>query len=280
MAAWCPICPPGSCGSSASATSTAGRRTGRGGAAQRVRVRNRATRANQQPTRHPARRLRPVPGRARRADAARRSGRSARSRHCNLGEGAASMRGQGPGTLQLGRRRPRQAHSSHTGGSHATLTQRSYRRRRQLHPKLGATLISKCVRAAVLTVAATALVGGAAACSSNNGSGTTSSAASSSASSTTTSESAAAPSKPDHEAFAKCLTDNGVPAPPEGGPGGPGGPPDGTPPSGPPPEGGPPQGGPPPMGHQHPPAPPGVDQATWDKAMQACASLAPAPPNG
>ena len=38
--------------------------------------------------------------------------------------------------------------------------------------------------------------------------------------------STALPSQPagDHDAFTRCMTDNGVPAPPEGGPGGPGGP--------------------------------------------------------
>ena len=38
--------------------------------------------------------------------------------------------------------------------------------------------------------------------------------------------STASPSQPagDHDAFAQCMTDNGVPAPPEGGRGGPGGP--------------------------------------------------------
>jgi hypothetical protein len=77
---------------------------------------------------------------------------------------------------------------------------------------------------------------------------------------------------PDHDAFSKCLTDNGIPAPPEGGPGSP--PPGGTPPSGPPPNG-PPPAGMGPMG-----APPGVDQEAWDNAMQQCSSLEPAPPQG
>lgn len=88
------------------------------------------------------------------------------------------------------------------------------------------------------------------------------------------------PAPGDHDAFTACLTEHGVPAPPEGGPGshgpgGPGGPggPNGQPPAGPPPSGAPQpgQGGP-------PPAPPGIDQGTWDTAMQACKSLAPAPP--
>ncbi|TGD85959.1 hypothetical protein BayCH28_19300 [Mycolicibacterium sp. CH28] len=67
--------------------------------------------------------------------------------------------------------------------------------------------------------------------------------------------------------FAACMTENGVPAPPQSGPGGPGAQP-GSPP---------PQGGP--IGQNGtPPAPAGVDQGVWDKGMQACASLAPAPP--
>lgn len=74
---------------------------------------------------------------------------------------------------------------------------------------------------------------------------------------------------PDHSAFEQCLTDHGVPAPPEGGPHGPGGP-GGEHPDGPPP-GAPAEG-------QTPPAPPGVEQSTWDSAMQACASLRPEPP--
>ncbi|PND56401.1 hypothetical protein CRM90_17495 [Mycobacterium sp. ENV421] len=80
----------------------------------------------------------------------------------------------------------------------------------------------------------------------------------------------AAPGNPagPNDPFAKCMTDNGVPAPPQGGPGGQDGPPSGGP-------GGQPNpgaaGGP-------PPAPPGVDQSVWDKGLQACASLAPAPP--
>ncbi len=80
----------------------------------------------------------------------------------------------------------------------------------------------------------------------------------------------------DHDAFAQCMTENGVPAPPDGGPGGPGGhggpPPgaDGMPP--------PPSADRPPLGAGGPPAPPGVDRQTWDNALQACASLAPQPP--
>ncbi|SBS72293.1 conserved exported hypothetical protein [uncultured Mycobacterium sp.] len=73
--------------------------------------------------------------------------------------------------------------------------------------------------------------------------------------------------------FVTCMTENGVPAPPQGAPpqGGPGGP--GSQPGGPPPQGGP--GG---QGGGRLPAPPGIDQSVWDKGLQACASLAPAPP--
>lgn len=67
-----------------------------------------------------------------------------------------------------------------------------------------------------------------------------------------------------NDAFMQCMTEHGVPAPPAGGPGD-------APPEGPPPGDAPPAEGP-------PPAPPGVDQQTWDAAGQACASLAPAPP--
>ena len=85
----------------------------------------------------------------------------------------------------------------------------------------------------------------------------------------------AAPGNPPgpNDPFVKCMTDNGVPAPPQGGPGGPGG--QGGQPSGPPPQGGP--GGQPGPGAAGGP-PPGVDQSVWDKGLQACASLAPAPP--
>ena len=75
----------------------------------------------------------------------------------------------------------------------------------------------------------------------------------------------------DHDAFAQCMTENGVPAPPVGGPGGPGGPGAGGMPP-------PPSADGPPFGAGGPPAPPGMDQQTWDNAMQACASLAPQPP--
>jgi hypothetical protein len=91
------------------------------------------------------------------------------------------------------------------------------------------------VRVPVLRAAAAALIGTAAACSSSSTPADQSSAVPSSAS-----VAAAAPqtgtSTATHDAFAQCLSDNGVPAPP------------------------------------------GVDQATWDKAMRACSSLAPAPP--
>ncbi len=103
-------------------------------------------------------------------------------------------------------------------------------------------------RSAAVTLAACAVVGFGAACSA---------------------ESAASP--PD-DALTQCLSDNGVPAPPPGGPGGhEGPPPEGPPPSGPPPAEESRSEGP-------PPAPPGVDQGTWDSAMQSCRSLAPTPP--
>ena len=116
-------------------------------------------------------------------------------------------------------------------------------------------MIGKAVRVAVVGAAAAALIS-TAACSSST---------------TPAEQTSAAPSSAAHDAFAQCLSDNGVPAPPgDGHAGGP--PPNGTPPSGPPPA------GQPPSSNGTPPAPPGVDQATWDKAMQACSSLAPAPP--
>lgn len=77
-----------------------------------------------------------------------------------------------------------------------------------------------------------------------------------------------------HDAFVQCMTDNGVPAPPAGGPGAPGGPPPGGTGGTPPGAGGPPL----PPGAGGPPPPPGVDEQTWDSAWQACASLAPPPP--
>ncbi|HZN83095.1 MAG TPA: hypothetical protein VFC01_25955 [Mycobacterium sp.] len=116
-------------------------------------------------------------------------------------------------------------------------------------------MTGKAVRFAVVGAAAAALIS-TAACSSST---------------TPAEQTSAAPSSSAHDAFAQCLSDNGVPAPPgDGHAGGP--PPNGTPPSGPPPSGAAPSS------NGTPPAPPGVDQATWDKAMQACSSLAPAPP--
>jgi hypothetical protein len=65
-----------------------------------------------------------------------------------------------------------------------------------------------------------------------------------------------------HGAYEQCLTDHGVPAPSENRPGpAPGPPPEGTPGSSPPP-------------------PPGVDEATWDNALNTCRSLAPSRPDG
>lgn len=127
------------------------------------------------------------------------------------------------------------------------------------------------VTAAAALMTMTAACSSAATTESTAGPATTPSASVAELSNTTT------PGPGDHDAFTACLTEHGVPAPPEGGPGGhgPGGPggPGGQPPAGPAPSGAPQpdQGG-------TPPAPPGVDQATWDTAMQACRSLAPAPP--
>lgn len=132
------------------------------------------------------------------------------------------------------------------------------------------TLIS--LRRAATGVIAAAFVGGVVACSSS-----TAPAEQTSASPTAQSSASAAQAAGDHDAFRQCMTENGVPAPPDGGHAG-GPPPNGTPPQGAPPEGAPPQGTPPHEGSGTPPAPPGVDQNTWDKAMQACSSLAPAPP--
>lgn len=125
------------------------------------------------------------------------------------------------------------------------------------------------IRLAVFSATAAALVSGVVGCSSSD------SKPSPSASSSTTSAASSATSTeagppPGGDAFAQCLTEHGVPAPPQGGPHGPG--PDGH---------GPHEGhhGPPPNGeHGTPPAPPGVDQNTWDTAQQACSSLAPTPP--
>ncbi|MCV7363542.1 hypothetical protein [Mycolicibacterium neworleansense] len=78
-----------------------------------------------------------------------------------------------------------------------------------------------------------------------------------------------APVTPD--AFGQCMQEHGIPAPPEGAPGAPGGP---EHPGGP----GHRPDGPPPGDGDTPPPPPGVDQAQWENAMQACRSLAPQPP--
>ncbi|OBF16208.1 hypothetical protein [Mycobacterium sp. ACS4331] len=96
----------------------------------------------------------------------------------------------------------------------------------------------------------------------------------------------ASPTAADRQAFTDCMTENGIPAPPEGGPGGPA--PDGPPPGAPQGPGGPPPGapdGPPPAGAPEPgrgtpPSPPDVDRETWDRAIEACASLAPTPSRG
>lgn len=72
--------------------------------------------------------------------------------------------------------------------------------------------------------------------------------------------------------YRSCLEENGVtmPEPPAGGGGVP--PQGGTPPSGAPAAGGP--------GGAARQAPPGVDGDTWAAAQEACADLAPTPPDG
>lgn len=117
-------------------------------------------------------------------------------------------------------------------------------------------MVMSAWRFGAVTAAAMAVIGLTAACSSETA--------------------AASPGGPDSP-FGQCLTEHGVPAPPQGGPGGPQGPggpmggPGGQPPAGPPPGGAPGEGG-------APPAPPNIDQGVWDSAMQACQSLAPALP--
>ena len=131
------------------------------------------------------------------------------------------------------------------------------------------------LRTAALGITGAALIAGVVGCSSGGTSTESTTSATASTSSSATSESTSAAAAPDgHDAFTACMTEHGVPAPPEGGP--PAGmtpPPGMTPPSGPPPSGAPQPGE-----GKTPPAPPGVDQGTWDKANEACASLAPAPP--
>ncbi|MBI3226672.1 MAG: hypothetical protein HYZ39_16625 [Mycolicibacterium cosmeticum] len=126
------------------------------------------------------------------------------------------------------------------------------------------TLLS--LRTALLGATGAAMVAGVVACSSDAAQ-SDSTVAEPSATSTSQSQSG------DRQAFRDCMTQHGVTMP-EHGPGG------GHGEHGPGPEGrpdGPPPGGAPGAG-QAPPAPPGVDQGTWDSAHQACASLAPAHP--
>ncbi|HEY7052872.1 MAG TPA: hypothetical protein VH496_12190 [Mycobacterium sp.] len=71
-----------------------------------------------------------------------------------------------------------------------------------------------------------------------------------------------------HAVYEQCLIQHGVPTPPPG------------PPPGPEPVPAGPLPGPPgTSGATIPPPPPGVDQATWDNAQRACASLQPTPPS-
>ncbi|QRY51908.1 hypothetical protein [Mycolicibacterium septicum] len=131
------------------------------------------------------------------------------------------------------------------------------------------------LRAAVFGVTGAALVTGMVACSSGSSTESPDTSAATSASESTSAAPAAAP----HGAFTDCLTQHGIPAPPEGAPPGPPLGPDGNPL--PPPTGanGEPLPPPPPMGEDGKPLPPpGVDQAQWHDAMQACQSLAPQPP--
>jgi hypothetical protein len=85
---------------------------------------------------------------------------------------------------------------------------------------------------------------------------------------TTTTSSSSGSGAGGSDAFAACMAENGVTAPtggPGGGSGG-GAPPTGT--AGSPGNGGAVQ------------APPGVDTATWEAALEACASVAPTAPGG
>ncbi|UBV16214.1 hypothetical protein [Mycolicibacterium fortuitum] len=126
-------------------------------------------------------------------------------------------------------------------------------------------------RTAFSGLAALAVFGSVVACSAEESAGSpaqTSTPAVSSPQSSTESSASVTP-----DAFGQCMQEHGIPAPPEGAPGAPGGP---EHPGGP----GHRPDGPPPGAGATPPAPPGVDQAQWDQAMQACQSLAPQPPGG
>lgn len=119
------------------------------------------------------------------------------------------------------------------------------------------------------------------------GSGAASTSGTTTSGSVSSGSTASTASNPATDAFAACMSKNGVtmPAQGEGGQqGGPGG--GGTPPTGTPPAGGG-QGATPPTGAAQPggagspgQAPAGVDATTWAAAQQACASLAPTPPGG
>ncbi|WP_082963475.1 hypothetical protein [Mycolicibacterium peregrinum] len=134
------------------------------------------------------------------------------------------------------------------------------------------------VRTAFSGLAALAVIGSAAACASGESTDSPTQAAQSSTQAPMSSSGQpSAPVTPD--AFGQCMQEHGIPAPPEGTPGAPGGPehpggpghhPDGPPPGG--------SDSPPPGAGATPPAPPGVDQAQWEDAMQSCQSLAPHPP--
>ncbi|MCV7387293.1 hypothetical protein [Mycolicibacterium porcinum] len=122
------------------------------------------------------------------------------------------------------------------------------------------------LRTTLCGLAAFAVIGTAAACSSAESTDSSTQSASTSASSAPESSSAITP-----DAFGECMQEHGIPAPPEGAPGAPGGPEHPGAPGHHP-------DGPPPGDGATPPPPPGVDQAQWEEAMQACQSLAPQPP--
>jgi hypothetical protein len=136
------------------------------------------------------------------------------------------------------------------------------------------------IRLVVAPVGALALLG-LAACGTGTATSTTSTGASSSAAAqaSTADDADADDADTDDDTdladYRTCLEENGVtlPEPPSGGTGAPRQ--GGTPPSGAPAGGG--QGGP---GGSPGQAPPGVDATTWAAAQEACADLAPTPPDG
>jgi hypothetical protein len=137
-------------------------------------------------------------------------------------------------------------------------------------------------RLVVAPMGAVALVG-LAACGTSTDASAASSGNRSSGTSSTAENSPGRPSDSEMAAYASCLAENGVTLPER--PDGSGGPPDGgaTPPSGAPtaPDGNGQTGGADgPAGWAPGEAPPGVDEDTWAAAQEACADLAPTPPDG